>query len=78
MREYTPQELEEALHCAGFEIDYLFTEPIEGYNARVWVMDFLKKNNYPVHLRGEQLYAVAHKVDGATITRYPHFLYEGM
>ncbi len=78
VREYTPYELEEVLRYAGFEIDYLFTEPIEGYNARVWVMDFLKENKYPAHLRGEQMYAVAHGVVGAPITRYPHFLYEGM
>jgi len=78
VREYTPQELEEALRAAGFEIEYLFTEPIEGYSARVWVMDFLKQHNYPTHLRGEQLYAVARKNAGAPTTRYPHFLYEGM
>ena len=76
VREYTPQELEQALGCAGFEVDHLFTEIAPGYHAHVWVEDFLKQRKYPSHLRGEQMYCVAHKVAGAPVTRYPGFLYD--
>jgi SAM-dependent methyltransferase len=76
VREYTPQELEEALHCAGFEVDTLFTELAPGYHANNWVRGFLKEHNFPGDLRGEQMYCIAHKVAAAPITRYPGFLYD--
>lgn len=77
VREYTPQELGEAVTCAGFEVESLFTEIIPGYNCDLWVKDFLARNKYSTALRGEQSYCVARKRRGAKITRYPHFLYEG-
>ena len=77
VREYTPQELGEAVACAGFEVESLFTEIIPGYNCDLWVKDFLTRNKYSTALRGEQIYCVARKRRGAKITRYPHFLYEG-
>jgi SAM-dependent methyltransferase len=77
VREYTPRELREAIECAGFEVESLFTEIIHGYNCDLWVKDFLARNKYSTALRGEQLYCVARKQHGAAITRYPHFLYEG-
>ena len=77
VREYTPQELGEAVTCAGFEVESLFTEIIPGYNCDLWVKDFLTRNKYSTALRGEQTYCVARKRRGAKITRYPHFLYEG-
>jgi SAM-dependent methyltransferase len=77
VREYTPQELREAIECAGFEVESLFTEIIHGYNCDLWVKDFLERNKYSTALRGEQLYCVARKRHGAALTRYPHFLYEG-
>jgi SAM-dependent methyltransferase len=75
VREYTPQELTEVLNCAGFDVDVLFTEQAPGYHARNWVDEFLKKHGFSNDLRGEQMYAVAHKT-GAPVTRYPPFLYE--
>jgi SAM-dependent methyltransferase len=77
VREYTPQELGEAVGCAGFEMESLFTEIIPGYNCDLWVKDFLTRNKYSTALRGEQTYCVARKRRGAKVTRYPHFLYEG-
>jgi SAM-dependent methyltransferase len=76
MREYTPKELENALGCAGFEVDTLFTEIAPRYDAYLWVKEFLEKNNFPTEHRGEQMYCVAHKVPNAKLTRYPGFLYE--
>jgi SAM-dependent methyltransferase len=76
VREYTPQELTEALNSAGFEVDTLFTEIAPGYHAHVWVKDFLKAHHYSTDLRGEQMYCVAHKVEGRALNRYPEFLYD--
>jgi SAM-dependent methyltransferase len=76
VREYTPQELGEAMTFAGFEVESLFTEIIPGYNCDLWVKDFLARNKYSTALRGEQTYCVARKRREAKITRYPHFLYE--
>jgi SAM-dependent methyltransferase len=76
VREYTPQELTEALNGAGFEVDTLFTEIAPGYHAHVWVEDFLKTHKYSSDLRGEQMYCVAHKVGSRTLHRYPGFLYD--
>ncbi len=77
VREYTPQELGEAVRSAGFEIEYLFTEKIAGYNSDVLTRAFLESNGYSTALRGEQIYVVARKRAGAEITRYPSFLYDG-
>jgi SAM-dependent methyltransferase len=76
VREYTPQELTEALNCAGFEVETLFTEIAPGYHAHVWVEDFLKEHNYSSDLRGEQIYCVARKTGARELIRYPRFLYE--
>ena len=57
-------------------MDTLFTEVAPGYHARVWVEDFLKQRGFSPDLRGEQMYAVAHKSAGAALTRYPGFLYD--
>ncbi len=76
VREYTPHELTEALNSAGFEVDVLFTEIAPGYHAHLWVKDFLATHNFPTELRGEQMYCVAHKVEGRPLNRYPAFLYD--
>ena len=77
VREYMPAELEEALTAAGFEVDYLFTETPAGYEgSESDVRPVLKKFGFPLHLRGEQMFALAHKVEGAQVTRYPGFLYD--
>ena len=77
VREYTPQELREAVESAGFEVENLFTEVIAGYNCDLWVKDFLERNRYSSAFRGEQLYCIARKRSGRKVVRYPHFLYEG-
>ena len=77
VREYTPEELEYCIISAGFRIEYFFTEKIEGYEADRYYRDVLERGNYPMTLRGEQMYCVARKVTGAPINRYPSFLYEG-
>lgn len=77
VREYTPQELGEAVQAAGFEIEYLFTEKIAGYNSDLFVRSVLERNGYSTALRGEQTYCIARKRSGAAIKRYPPFLYEG-
>lgn len=77
VREYTPAELREALESAGFEVEYLFTDTIAGYNSFLWVRHFLERNGYDASLRGEQMYSIAHKRTGAPVRRYPPFLYEG-
>jgi len=77
VREYTPQELREAVESAGFEVENLFTEVIPGYGTDLWVKDFLERNQYSSALRGEQLYCIARKRSGRKTVRYPHFLYDG-
>lgn len=76
VREYTPPELREALNSAGFEVDVLFTEIAPGYQAHTWVKDFLIAHSFPTDLRGEQMYCVAHKLEGRPLNRYPAFLYD--
>ena len=77
VREYTPAELREVVDSAGFEVESLFTEVIPGYGTDLWVKDFLERNQYPVALRGEQMYCIAKKRGGRKVVRYPHFLYDG-
>jgi SAM-dependent methyltransferase len=76
VREYTPAELEEVLNAAGFAVDYLFTETAPGYHAATWVHDYLARHGFQNHLRGEQMYCVAHKLANTPLTRYPKFLYD--
>jgi SAM-dependent methyltransferase len=76
VREYTPGELYEAVSAAGFCVEYLFTEKIQGYNSDVWVRELLKQLDLPAALRGEQLYCLARKQSGASTVRRPEFLYE--
>ena len=76
VREYTPQELAEAVQAAGFEVKYLFTEKIAGYNSDLFIRAVLESNGYSTALRGEQTYLIAKKRAGAEIKRYPAFLYD--
>jgi SAM-dependent methyltransferase len=77
VREYTPNELREAVESAGFEVEKLFTEVIPGYGTDVRMKSFLERNSYSTAHRGEQLYCIARKRAGRTLIRYPQFLYEG-
>jgi hypothetical protein len=76
VREYTPKELVEALTCAGFKVDILFTEVAPGYEGHLFIREILQQHNFPTHLRGEQMYCVARKLPDAEVTRYPRFLYD--
>ena len=77
VREYTPNELREAVESAGFEVEKLFTEVIPGYGTDIRMKSFLERNSYSTAHRGEQLYCIARKRAGRSVIRYPQFLYEG-
>ncbi|HLY18291.1 MAG TPA: methyltransferase domain-containing protein [Bryobacteraceae bacterium] len=76
VREYTMVELGELVAAAGFEIEQLFTEPIEEYSFYQPLLAFLEENGYNPSNRGEQTYCVARKRESLPVTRYPEFLYE--
>jgi SAM-dependent methyltransferase len=76
MREYTLAELGEAVRCAGFEIEELFTEPIAEYSFYQPFLVFLEENGFNPADRGEQSYCLARKRSSLPVTRYPQFLYE--
>jgi len=76
VREYTLPELGEAVRCAGFEIEQLFTEPISEYAFYRPLLQFLEENGYNPADRGEQSYCLARKRSSLAVTRYPEFLYE--
>lgn len=76
VREYTPQEIGELVRSAGFQIDALFTERMDGADHATWVLDTLKANGFETAQRGEQIYCVARKrMPAATLDRFPEFLY---
>jgi SAM-dependent methyltransferase len=77
VREYTVAELMEAVECAGYEVEILFTEVIPGYGTEKWVKEFLLRNGFRAEFRGEQTYCVARKRSALPVVRYPKFLYEG-
>lgn len=76
VREYTLAELGQAVTCAGFEIEELFTEPIAEYGFYQPLLAFLEENGYNPADRGEQSYCLARKRSALQVTRYPEFLYE--
>jgi SAM-dependent methyltransferase len=76
VREYTPGELHAAVSAAGFDVEHLFTEGMDGYNSGAWVGELLQYFDLTAALRGEQMYGVARKGRGGATTRYPGFLYE--
>jgi SAM-dependent methyltransferase len=77
VHEYTPDQVRGSVLAAGFEIEYLFTEKMAGYDSDLFIRPFLEHNGYSTTLRGEQIYCIARKRAGAPINRYPSFLYEG-
>ena len=76
VHEYTPEQVRGAMVAAGFEVEYLFTEKVAGYDNDLFMRSFLERTGYSTVLRGEQIYCVARKRAGAEITRYPPFLYD--
>lgn len=75
VREYAAHEVGDTLRSAGFEIEWLFTEPIAGFEEGKWVSGFLAEHGFETGLRGEQTYCVARKRPGFPVERYPAFLY---
>lgn len=76
VREYTPHEIGEAVRSAGFQIEALFAERMEGTDHATWVLDILKANGFETARRGEQIYCVGRKqMPAATLDRFPEFLY---
>ncbi|MBI1353935.1 MAG: methyltransferase domain-containing protein [Acidobacteria bacterium] len=75
VREYTPNELDRALRCAGFETEWLFTERFEGVATETWALELIEQAGFDPRLRGEQIYCLARKRDDAEVERYPAFLY---
>ena len=75
VREYTPNELAQALRSAGFQIDVLITERMRDAHHATWVLDILRANDLDASLRGEQIYCLARKRSSAPVDRFPQFLY---
>lgn len=76
VREYTPYEVAQALRSAGFQIEVLITERMEGARHATWVADILRANGFDTGLRGEQIYCLARKSpQAAPADRFPEFLY---
>jgi len=75
MHEYTAHELGLAIQAAGFEIERLFTTPMEEYNAHHALVKLLEANGYSTEDRGEQTWCLAVKRGALPVDRYPEFLY---
>ena len=75
VREYTAYEMGELVKAAGFEVEHLFTERIQGSDEANWVRDILIGNNLEASLRGEQTYCLARVSSALPIDRYPPWLY---
>ncbi len=75
MREYTTQELGQAVRAAGFEVTRLFTSFIDEFVAYRPLLEFLAANGYDTANRGEQTWCLARKCAGLPVDRYPGFLY---
>ncbi len=75
IREYTPDELRKLMECAGFEIEFLITTPGRRTETKDVIEDLLAVYGFPPDLRGEQMFCLARKAQGAARTRFPSFLY---
>jgi glycosyltransferase involved in cell wall biosynthesis/SAM-dependent methyltransferase len=75
-REYTPREVRDLLQDAGFSVELLETGPFrEAPKPELaWVRHLLEHYRLPAELRGDGIYAVAHK-SGPIRSRYPAWLY---
>jgi SAM-dependent methyltransferase len=76
VREYTPFELRRLLESAGFRIEIMFTDRIDGYEEGTWAYELLRRNGFDTEMRGEQIYCRAVKDSSLPVERYPSFLYE--
>lgn len=71
--EYSPHQISAILTAGGFEISRLET-PNCWEDSPKEILEFLSRNKYPVHMRGDNIIALAHKKTD-TIDRYPIDIY---
>jgi SAM-dependent methyltransferase len=74
-REYTPQEVQNALVAAGFTVIALETEDVWA-KSNPAVLRMLQQLNFSTDLRGDNIFALARKTH-APRERYPEWLYTG-
>ena len=72
VREYTPHEIVQVLHSAGFEVEHLINERVRGAQHATWVLDILKANGFETSFRGEQLVAPLERNNPRRATDFPH------
>jgi SAM-dependent methyltransferase len=75
VREYTAYEMGEAVKCAGFEINRLFTTFIAEFASHLPLLKFLEQSGYSTENRGEQTWCLAIKRASLPVDRYPFFIY---
>jgi SAM-dependent methyltransferase len=75
VHEYTAYELGLTIEAAGYEIEKLFTTPIEEYASHQSLAPLLEANGYSTENRGEQTWCLAVKRAALPVNRYPDFLY---
>ena len=75
VREYAPVELQQAVESAGFEVQTLTTEALEGQSTEL-VRSLVARGGFSTELRGELMFCVARKRSDRPVTRYPEFLYD--
>lgn len=75
-REYTPDDVREALVAAGFTIEALETEDVWA-KSNPAVLQLLKQLEFSTEMRGDNIFALARKTS-APSERYPHSLYVGL
>ncbi|MFN7928697.1 MAG: methyltransferase domain-containing protein [Blastocatellia bacterium] len=74
-REYTPQEVQDALVAAGFTIVALETEDVWA-KSNPAILRLLQQLHLATDLRGDNIFALARKTQ-APLERYPKWLYTG-
>lgn len=75
-REYTPQEVQDALVAAGFTVVALETEDVWA-KSNPAVLRMLQQLHFSTDLRGDNIFALARKTH-APVERYPQWLYTGL
>lgn len=75
-REYTPQEVQDALVAAGFTVVALETEDVWA-KSNPAVLRMLQQLHFSTDLRGDNIFALARKTH-APVARYPQWLYTGL
>lgn len=71
--EYAPHQLVDLVKSAGFSIRKLWTEDTFE-DSLDEAMDFLRKNDFPTSLRGDNMFLIAEK-SGPVVNRFPESIY---